>query len=81
MKKALSLLLALILCLSLCACGNQDKYKKYDALIDYIEAGDTEKCRQRGPFSDRAEWPGGNGSSRSGNHHRGDHHGQLAGVF
>lgn len=41
MKKALSVLLALILCLPLCACGNQDKYKKYDALIGYIEAGDS----------------------------------------
>ena len=41
MKKALSVLLALILCLPLCACGNQDKYKKYDTLIDYIEAGDS----------------------------------------
>ena len=38
MKKALSVLLALILCLSLCACGNQDKYKKYDTLIGYIES-------------------------------------------
>jgi len=44
MKKALSLLLALILCLSLCACGDQEKYQKYDALIDYIEAGDTENA-------------------------------------
>lgn len=41
MKKALSVLLVLILCLPLCACGNQDKYKKYDALIGYIEAGDS----------------------------------------
>ena len=41
MKQTMSLILALILCLSLCACGNQEKYKKYDTLIGYIEAGDS----------------------------------------
>ena len=44
MKQAMSLILALILCLSLCACGNQEKYKKYDTLIGYIEAGDEENA-------------------------------------
>lgn len=44
MKQAMSLILALILCLSLCACGNQEKYKKYDTLIGYIEAGDAENA-------------------------------------
>jgi hypothetical protein len=44
MKQAMSLILTLILCLSLCACGNQEKYKKYDTLIGYIEAGDEENA-------------------------------------
>ena len=38
MKKALSLILALVLCLGLCACGGNSKYAKYDALIGYIES-------------------------------------------
>lgn len=41
MKKALSLILALVLCLSLCACGNDTKY---DALINYIESNDYDNA-------------------------------------
>ena len=41
MKKAVVVLLAILLCLSLCACG---KYEKYDTLIGYIEAGDEENA-------------------------------------
>lgn len=40
MKKVLSMILTIILCLSLCACGNNEKYTKYEALINYLENGD-----------------------------------------
>lgn len=47
MKKAISLLLTLVLCLSLCACAKPtesdpkvEKYEKYESLIEKIEAGD-----------------------------------------
>lgn len=42
MKKALSLILALVLCLSLCACGGSasQQSNKYDALINCIENND-----------------------------------------
>lgn len=39
MKKAFYILLALVLCLSLCACGT-NKYEKYDTLIYFLENGD-----------------------------------------
>ena len=39
MKKALSLILALVLCLSLCACGNNESKIK-DALINGVWASD-----------------------------------------
>lgn len=46
MKKALSLLLALVICLSLCACGKDatitNPYEKYSALFDMLEAGKYE---------------------------------------
>lgn len=46
MKKALSLLLALVMCLSLCACGKDETianpYEKYSALFDMLEAGKYE---------------------------------------
>lgn len=47
MKKALSLILALVLCLSLCACGGNntsespyEKYAKYEELFMYLETND-----------------------------------------
>ena len=43
MKKNFCFILALVLCFMLCACG---KYKKYDTLIDYLEAGDYEQAVQ-----------------------------------
>ena len=36
MKKIISLLLALVLCLSLCACGNNANSKKTETLINAI---------------------------------------------
>jgi len=47
MKKQIALLLAAVLCLSLCACGNSselEKYKKYETLINYMEAEDYESA-------------------------------------
>lgn len=47
MKKLLSLLLALVLCLSLCACGGSaelEKYQKYETLINYLEAEEYENA-------------------------------------
>lgn len=47
MKRAVVLLLMAVLCLSFCACGSSkelEKYKRYDALIGYIEAGDEENA-------------------------------------
>ncbi len=46
MKKAISLMLALVLCLSLCACGKSEAVKNVEALIDAIgevavESGDS----------------------------------------
>lgn len=40
MKKLLALLLAIVLCLGMTACGN----KEYDALIEMLEAGDYESA-------------------------------------
>ena len=45
MKKIIALLLVAVMCFSLAACGNSsklEKYKKYEALINYMEAGDYE---------------------------------------
>lgn len=47
MKKIFSLLLVVVMCFSLAACGNSsklEKYKKYEALINYMEAGDYESA-------------------------------------
>ncbi len=47
MKKWIALLLAAITCLSLAACGQSgeaQKYKKYETLIDYMEAKDYESA-------------------------------------
>ncbi len=52
MKKTLTLLLALSLCLSLCACGGEpkaaenpyEKYAKYAELFDYLEANDWDNA-------------------------------------
>ena len=47
MKKLIALLLAVIMCLSLCACGNNselEKYEKYETLINYMEAEDYESA-------------------------------------
>lgn len=41
MKKWIAMLLAAILCLSLCACGSS-KYEKYDTIIDALEQKDYE---------------------------------------
>ena len=43
MKKNFCFILALVLCFMLSACG---KYKKYNTLIDYLEAGDYEQAIQ-----------------------------------
>lgn len=43
MKKMIVLLLVVMMCLSLCACGNSEKlekYEKYETLINYLEAND-----------------------------------------
>lgn len=45
MKKYIALLLVAVMCLTLVACGNNEKmekYKKYDTLIHYMEAEDYE---------------------------------------
>ena len=47
MKKILAVMLAAIMLFSLAACGNSsklEKYKKYEALINYMEAGDYESA-------------------------------------
>ena len=47
MKKAISLILVLVMCLTLCACGNSkelEKYRKYETLINYIEAEDYQSA-------------------------------------
>ena len=44
MKKTISLLLALLMCLSLCACGGDGKYAKYEDLINYLEAGQFDQA-------------------------------------
>ena len=47
MKKIIVLLLVAVMSLSLVACGNNsklEKYKKYEALINYMEAGDYESA-------------------------------------
>lgn len=51
MKKALSLILALLLCLSLCACGGNnasespyEKYAKYEELFMYLETNDYDNA-------------------------------------
>lgn len=47
MKKLIALLLAAVICLSLVACGNSEemeKYKKYETLINYLEAEDYESA-------------------------------------
>ena len=47
MKKIIALLLVAVMCFSLAACGNSsklEKYKKYEALINYMEAGDYESA-------------------------------------
>lgn len=51
MKKALSLFLALVLCLSLCACGGNnasespyEKYAKYEELFMYLETNDYDNA-------------------------------------
>lgn len=47
MKKWIALLLAAVACLSLAACGQSgeaEKYKKYETLIDYMEAKDYESA-------------------------------------
>lgn len=47
MKKLIALLLAAVMCLSLVACGNSEemeKYKKYETLINYLEAEDYESA-------------------------------------
>lgn len=49
MKKIIALFLATVMCLALAACGNNDemaKYKKYDTLINYMEAEDYEGVAQ-----------------------------------
>lgn len=44
MKKIIAFLLVVVVCLSLCACGGEDKelekYQKYETLINYLEAND-----------------------------------------
>lgn len=43
MKKMIVLLLVVVMCLSLCACGSNEeleKYQKYETLINYLEAND-----------------------------------------
>lgn len=43
MKNIITLLLAVVMCLSLCACGSSkelEKYEKYETLINYLEAND-----------------------------------------
>lgn len=42
MKKIILLIISAAVCLSLCACGQSAKYKKYDKLISCIENGDYE---------------------------------------
>lgn len=47
MKKTIALILGLVLCLSLVACGNNEeleKYKKYETLINYLEEEDYQKA-------------------------------------
>ena len=47
MKRIFVCLLVLMVCLSLCACGNDaamEKYKEYEALIGYLESGDYESA-------------------------------------
>ena len=51
MKKTISLLLALVMCLSLCACGGgesaespYEKYAKYDELFTYLETNDYDSA-------------------------------------
>lgn len=43
MKKWIALVLALVMCMGLCACGNS-KYAKYETLIGCLEAGDYESA-------------------------------------
>lgn len=50
MKKALSLILALVLCLSMCACGS-----KVEPLIERIEALNGNVTLESGPFIEQAE--------------------------
>ena len=40
MKRIVSLIIVLAICLSLCACGNIGKYAKYETLINCLENGD-----------------------------------------
>lgn len=47
MKRIFACLLVLMVCVSLCACGNDEAmetYKKYEALIGYLESGDYENA-------------------------------------
>lgn len=52
MKKALSLILVFVLCLSLFACGedqtsdDDDRYEKYEKLLRYLEKHDFDKARE-----------------------------------